>query len=88
MAHRCRPPHQSLGQACLLTCHAGKTETWGSKDNDTHSAMLRCVSCATEWAVDESVLLEAAADDDGPPAGAVDDAAGYVSAWVGDRQRT
>ena len=71
-------------------CCPGKTETWGSKDSDTHSAMLRCVKCGTEWAVDESVLLEAADDGPEPPAGGApaDEAAGYVAVWEVDRQRT
>ena len=52
--------------------------------------MLRCVKCGTEWAVDESVLLEAADDGPEPPAGGApaDEAAGYVAVWEGDRQRT
>ena len=57
------------------------------------------MSCDTEWAVGESVLLEAVDEgargsSDEPPSAASAcghasaDAAGYVSVWDGDRQRT
>ena len=57
------------------------------------------MSCDTEWSVGESVLLEAvdegargSSDEPRPAASACGhasaDAAGYVSVWDGDRQRT
>jgi hypothetical protein len=100
---RCR----TCGGREALFAHVGthkscaKADTWGSKDAEDrhHSAMLRCVSCGTEWAADSDMLLEAVVEDERDetkPSRAKawlgDDApaekAGYVGVWEGDRQRT